>query len=196
MAWLRTNSTFIGVRYYSDSSNALVRNNRGHNVAIPVRDENNAGYSSEICSLFEFSEDAKSKTVDMANILQRKFSKEIANLELFLEEVTYEKQHFNSLDPTLSSATVAVYSDYCSICESLLSLLSDYSDNKEQSCYAIVLTLAEIFNWGNLLKEHVSNQSGMFDERANEYAIRFNDEILGLMDSICSFFRLSITWGI
>lgn len=196
MAWLRSNSTFIGVRYYSDSSNALVRNNRGHNVAIPVRDENNAGYSSEICSLFEFSEDAKSKTVDMANVLQRKFSKEIAKLELFLEEVTYEKQHFNSLDPTLSSATVAVYSDYCSICESLLSLLSDYSDNKEQSCYAIVLTLAEMFNWGNLLKEHVSNQSGMFDERANEYATRFNDEILGLMDSICSFFRLSITWGI
>ena len=68
--------------------------------------------------------------------------------------------------------------------------------NKEQSCYAIVLTLAEMFNWGNLLKEHVSNQSGMFDERANEYATRFNDEILGLMDSICSFFRLSITWGI
>ena len=196
MAWLRTNSAFIGVRYYSDSSNALVRNNSGHNVAIPVRDENNAGYSSEICSLFEFSEDAKSKTVDMANILQRKFSKEIAKLELFLEEVTYEKQHFNSPDPTLSSATVAVYSGYCSICESLLSLLNDYSDNKEQSSYAIVLTLAEMFNWGKLLKEHVNNQSGMFDERANEYVSRFNTEILGLMDSICSFFRLSISWGI
>lgn len=196
MAWLRSNSTFIGVRYYSDSSNALVRNNMGHNVAIPVRDENNAGYSSEICSLFEFSEDAKSRTVDLANILQRKFSKEIAELELFLEEVTYEKHHFNSLDPTLTSATLAVYSSYCSICESLLSLLNDYSDNKEQSSYAIVLTLAEMFNWGQLVKEHVNNQSGMLDERANEYVSRFNDEILGLMDSICSFFRLSITWGI
>ena len=195
MAWLRTNSTFIGVRYYSDSSNALVRNNSGHNVAIPVRDENNAGYSSEICSLFEFSEDAKSTAIDMANILQKKFSKEIAKLELFLEEVTYEKNHFNSLDQT-TSATIAVYSGYCTICESFLSLLNDYSENEKQSGYAIVLTLAEMFNWGNLLKEHVNNRRGMLDAQANEYIARFNNEILSLMDSICSFFRLSQTWGI
>lgn len=194
MTWVRNSSTFVGVRYYSDSYNSLARNNCGHNIAIPVKDEDNNGYSSEICSLFNFSESDESKTFDMSDILQNKFRDDIANLELFLEEITYEKQHFTSTDPAISCATVEIYSEICSICEVLISLLSDYSESKGKSSYATVLTLAELQNWGKLLKERISNQQGKYDEIATEKIKKFDEKIVGFLDSLSTFFKLSITW--
>lgn len=195
MAWLRNNSTFIGVRYPSHSPNDLVRCNCGHNIAIPVRDEKNKGYSAEICSLFDFSEDTKSETIDLSDRLQKKFSQEIAKLELFLEEITYEMQHFIKEDnPSVSCATVELYSKLSAICESLLSLLNDFSKYTEQSSYGIVLTLAEINNWGTLLKEHTKNHENDYDVSANKYIASFNQDILELMNSISTFFRMGIVW--
>lgn len=195
MAWLRNNSAFIGVRYYSYSSNDLVRCNSGHNVAIPVRDSDNKGYSAEICSLFDFSEDSQSETIDLSNKLKEKFSQEIVALESFLEKVTYEKQHFKKdSDLHISCATVELYSKFCSICESLLSLLNDFSECSEQSRYGIILTLAKIHEWGTLLKEHIISHRSTYDESANDYIDYFNRDILELMHSISTFFRMGLIW--
>lgn len=195
MAWLRNSSSFVGVRYYSYSANELVRCNTGHNIAIPVRDEIKNGYSSEICALFDFAEDMTSETIDLSDKLQRKFSQELATLESYFEEVTYQRQHFKKEDDlSRSNATVELYSRYCSICKTLLALLNDFTTNTVQSSYGIVLTLAEIQNWGYLLKEDVMNHRNDYDESANRYIDCFNEDILGLMHSISTFLEMGIVW--
>lgn len=195
MAWLRNSSLFVGVRYYSYSYNELVRCNTGHNIAIPVRDEIKNGYSSEISALFDFAENMTSETIDLSDKLQRKFSRELATLESYFEEVTYQRQHFKKGDDlSRSIKTVELYSKYCSICKTLLALLNDFITNTVQSSYGIVLTLAEIQNWGNLLKEHVMNHRDDYDESANGYIDCFNENILELMHSISTFFEVGIVW--
>ena len=195
MTWLRNSSSFIGVRYYSYSANELVRCNTGHNIAIPVRDEIKNGYSSEICALFDFADDMTSETIDLSDKLQRKFSRELATLESYFEEVTYQRQHFKKEDDlSRSIVTVELYSKYCSICKTLLALLNDFTTNTIQSSYGIVLTLAEIWNWGHLLKEYVVNHRDDYDESAKKYIDRFNEDILALMHSILTFFEVGIVW--
>lgn len=74
------------------------------------------------------------------------------------------------------------------------SLLNDFSKYTEQSSYGIVLTLAEINNWGTLLKEHTKNHENDYDVSANKYIASFNQDILELMNSISTFFRMGIVW--
>ena len=45
MAWIKTCTDYVGVRYRSDVDNILVRNNGGYNVAMPAIEPDEDGYS-------------------------------------------------------------------------------------------------------------------------------------------------------
>lgn len=190
MVWIKNNTEFIGIRYYSCSKNDLVRINSGYNVAIPARYDGKNDYSDMLISVFDIDKTKKSKAIDILECFVSKYKSNIEQL----------KEFYNDLDNEIKfsrTCNIELYLEYHSICKAFIALLDDFYENGPENNYDTIIALTEIKSWGNLLK-NVSNEyvNGHSISKEEVKIIEFfNNNVVGFMGCIYAFFKTGELWG-
>lgn len=157
MAWIKTCTDYVGVRYRSDVDNILVRNNGGYNVAMPAIEPDEDGYSTVLMNLFGISKDGQNnnlsekckksevKTIDTSKKFTEKFKTQLNELAIFCADIQYQQEH------TKSGDLYEILANMHSVCYTFQVLLDDYIINIENKKYAIVVTLSKIAGWAEIV---------------------------------------------
>ena len=105
--WIIKSKKVIGIIYRSDSKYDEVRNRGGSNVAIPVKEGDDNGYSRELEMIFGATEEEKPVRIEMAKELSEIISDDIIIIQEFKEKIENAIRHYEY---------PKVYCDYKNIC--------------------------------------------------------------------------------
>ena len=166
MAWIKTCTDYVGVRYNPSVDNILVRNNCGYNIALPASDPDEDGYSRELMRIFEIK-DKKEKRADTINTVYffvTKNSKQIEELNLYCDKVQYTKEH------TKRNRLYDICDAIHPICYTFVTMLDSYTKGTANESYDIVVVLSQMWGWSSLVLEKVEKvvEQAQADESLNK----------------------------
>lgn len=144
MVWIKNSTDFIGVRYYSDCGNELIKNMQDYNIAMPVKKPDEEGYCRELQDIFGIDATNRNNTVGTIFHTKKFFEDskdQIENLRDYYKRILYIKEHTHYM------FQVNLYDEYCSVCVVMLSLLEAFEKELGASKYALVLTLSKLHSY-------------------------------------------------
>lgn len=152
MAWIKTCTDYVGVRYNSDVDNILVRCKGGYNIAMPASNPNEEGYSIELIRIFGINKNNENKKVETVNTVKafkEKNAEKIENLIQYCDDILYTEEH------TKSQELCDICRKIHSVCYTFITLLNSYMKGSTNEKYAVVIALSRILDWSELALEKV-----------------------------------------
>ena len=180
MVWVKSTTEVAGIRYNSDVKNELARNWHAYNIAVPVRNEGaDDGYCRYLTSLFKNDMNENSKTIEIKKYILSN-GKQIEALEGFYYKVNLIRQLHKTNDPKQDIIDIDVVGKITDFTQNLLVLLNQVKKEDTNLTYAIVLTVSNLSNWGELIKNSIADVSPMVNDIRKE----FSDLVLQLVKEL------------
>lgn len=184
MVWIKSKTDIAGIRYNSAAKNELARNWNEYNVAIPVRDDNADGYCEYLISLFRNDMREMSKTIEI-NRCNFSNSEQIETVREFYYKVNLTRQLHKTNDPKRDVDDIDVLEKISNFTQNLLILLEQLKKEDAYLTYAMVMTISNLYTWGNLVENSVKNVSPEVDDMKQEFA----NIVLTFVKELSSRFR-------
>lgn len=170
MAWIKSTTKVAGIRYNSDVKNTLARNWNAYNIAIPVRDNNaNDGYCRYLTSLFENGMNERSKTIEIKKYVLNN-NKQIELIEGFYYRVDRKRKHLKTNELNQDLVDVDALRKIVDFTQNLLVLLEQLEKEEVNLTYAMVMTISNLWTWGELVKNSIGAVSHEVDDIKKEFA--------------------------
>lgn len=190
MKWVKENTEFIGVRYYSNSKVELIEKNPGYNIAIPaIRD--NGDYSETLKSLFNVDYAAKSESINLIDCFFNEFSEDIERLREINEKICDELQSGSN-----STDIQNLYKEYYLVCKDILLLLEQLKKIEIYNIFSVMCSIKSLFLWINELREKVDliKSNNSYDEDSVNKNIEVFEKISKFVMYIRNFFKVDELW--
>lgn len=190
MKWVKENTEFIGVRYYSNSKVELIEKNPGYNIAIPaIRD--NGDYSETLKCLFDVDYAAKSESINLIDCFFNKFSEDIERLREINEKICDELQSVSN-----STDIQNLYKEYYLVCKDILLLLERLKKIEIYNIFSVMCSIKSLLLWINELREKVDliKSNNSYDEDSVNKNIEVFEKISKFVMYIRNFFKVDELW--
>lgn len=151
MAWIKTCTDYVGVRYNPSVDNILVRNNCGYNIALPASDPDEDGYSRELVRIFAIKDEKEKRpdTINTVDFFVTKNGEQIEKLNLYCDKVQYTKER------TKCNKLCEICDTMHPICYTFVTMLGSYTKGTANESYDIVVVLSQMWGWSSLVLEEV-----------------------------------------
>lgn len=98
MNWIKKKEKLVGVRYISAANYSETRNWSGCNIALPVKNYDQDGYSTYMKQVFDISEGNVSEQINLAEAIKSKFANIPERLSEFYHEEKIKAQTWSGND--------------------------------------------------------------------------------------------------
>lgn len=169
MVWIKSKTDIAGIRYNSAAKNELARNWNEYNVAIPVRDDNADGYCEYLTSLFRNDMREMSKTIEINKYIFSNME-QIEMVREFYYKVNLTRQLHKTSDPKQDIADIDALGKISYFTQNLLILLEQLKNEDVDLTYAMVMTISNLYTWGELIENSIRSVSPEVDDMKQEFA--------------------------
>lgn len=150
MAWIKTCTDYVGVRYRSDADNVFVQDYGGYNIAMPAIAPDETGYSTELMRIFK-EEDAKVENKNSVELFIKTYKRQMEDLDAYRERTRRAMQQTMNMELVNN-----IYREILGTCDIFDILLNTYKKGANKEKYAITVAISRIQVWCKLCFDEIN----------------------------------------